>query len=98
VGRVAQPVFTCGPGSTVGIYMWAGWYLWAGWLSRYLHVGRVARSVFTCGPGTLVGIATDYEMDGSGSNPGEDEIFRQSRPAMGPTQPPVQWVRGLSRG
>jgi len=45
-----------------------------------------------------VGIATDYGLDGPGSNPGWDEIFRPSRPAMGPTQPPVKWVPGLSRG
>ena len=32
------------------------------------------------------------------SNPGEDEIFRPPRPALGPTQPPVQFVLGLSRG
>jgi len=41
---------------------------------------------------------TDYGMDVSGSNPGGDEIFRPSRPALEPTQPPVQWVLGLSRG
>ena len=50
------------------------------------------------GPGSSVGIATDYRLDGPGSNPGRDEIFRPSRPALGPTQPPVQWVPGLSRG
>jgi len=50
------------------------------------------------GSGSSVGVATDYGLDGPGSNPGGDEIFRQARPALGPTQPPVQWVPGLSRG
>jgi len=45
-----------------------------------------------------VGIATDYGLDGPGSNPGGDEIFRPSRPALGPTQSPVKWVPSLSRG
>ena len=49
------------------------------------------------GPGSSVGVATDYSLDGPGSNPGRDEIFRPSRPALAPTQPPVQWVPGLSR-
>jgi len=50
-----------------------------------------------CGPGSSVGIATDYGLESPGSNPGGDEIFRPSRPALGPTQLPIKWVPGLSR-
>ena len=52
----------------------------------------------TCGPGSSVGIATDYGLDGPGSNAGGDEIFRLSRPALGPTQPPVKCEPVLFRG
>ena len=57
-------------------------------LSHYEHVG----------PGSSVGIATDYVLNGGGSNPGGNEVFRPSRPVLGSTQPPVQWLPGLSRG
>ena len=50
------------------------------------------------GSGSSVGRVNDYGLDGPGSNPGEDEIFRPSRPALGPTQPPVKCVLGLSQG
>ena len=58
--------------------------------------GQEHSRVTTCEPGSSVGIATDDGLDGPGSNPGGDENFRPSRPTMGPTQPPVQWVSGLS--
>ena len=53
---------------------------------------------FNCGPGSSVSIATDYELDGPGSNPGGDEIIRQSRPALGPTQPPGNGYRFFPGG
>ena len=48
--------------------------------------------------GSSVGIATGYGLDGPGSNPGGDEIFCPSRPALWPTQPLVERAPGLSRG
>ena len=56
-------------------------------------------SLIACEPGSVVGIATAYGMDGLGIESRWGRDFRHlSRPALGPTQPPVQWVRCLSRG
>ena len=54
--------------------------------------------LFTVGRDGSVGIATRYGLDG----PGIESRWRRdfphpSRPALGPNQPPVQWVPGLSR-
>jgi hypothetical protein len=45
-----------------------------------------------CGPGSSVDIATDYGLDGPGIKSRWGEIFRPSKPVLGPIQPPVQWV------
>jgi hypothetical protein len=51
-------------------------------------VGRVAQLVQQLTTGWTVW----------GLNPGGGKIFHPSRPALGPTQPPVQWILGLSLG
>jgi hypothetical protein len=51
-----------------------------------------------CGPDSSVSTVTDCGLDGLGIESQWGEIFRPSKPALGPTQPPVQCVPGLSRG
>ena len=70
-----------------------GDWLWPG------NVYNILISHTFSGPGSVVGIATGYGLDGPGieSRWGRD-FTHLSRPALGPTQPPVQWVLRLSRG
>jgi hypothetical protein len=49
------------------------------------------------GPGSSVGIATGYGLDCPGIESRWARDFSHTpRPALGPTQPPVQWVLDLS--
>jgi hypothetical protein len=52
------------------------------------------------GRDSAVGIATRYGLDGPGieSRWGGGEFFRTRPEPLGPTQPPIQWVRGLCGG
>ena len=52
-----------------------------------------------CGLGSIVSIVTGYGLDGLEMEFqwGRD-FLHLSKPALDPTQPPVQWVLGLSWG
>ena len=72
---------------------------WAGDLVLPCSREYVPISFIIIGLDSEVGIATRYGLDG----PGIESRWRRdfphpSRPALGPTQPPIQWVPGLSQG
>jgi len=63
--------------------------------NRRINIKYTANGV----PGSLASIATGYGLDGPGIESRWMRDFPHlSRPALGSTQPPVQWVPGLSWG
>ena len=63
------------------------------WQNLYMYITQMDRD-------SSVGIATRYGLDGHviECRWGRQDFPHLSRPALGPTQPPIQWVSGLSPG
>ena len=67
--------------------------------SCFKIISELSKPLLTLsGPGSSVGIETDFGLDGPVSNPGGYEIFRPSRQALGPTQPPCKMGTGSFPG
>jgi hypothetical protein len=81
---------------------------WTLTINRYLNYfrteGQPPRWFYSItdicgGQASLVGIATGYGLNGPRIESQWKRDFSQTtRPTLGPTQPPVQWIPGLSRG
>jgi hypothetical protein len=75
---------------------------WVAFKAEYIQIRSAGYGTVhsgTGGPGSVVDIATDYGLDGPGIECRWSRDFPHLfRPALGPTQPPVQWIPIFSRG
>ena len=68
---------------------------------RTFHMQNIRSLTSKMGRDSSVGIAIRYGLDGPGIESrwgGGRDFPHPSRPALWPTQPPVQWLPGLSPG
>ena len=90
----AQSGAHCAPRIKGTYYICALLQVYAAFNSKREHVSFASRRetenhtgyLSICGPGSSVGVATGYGLDGPGIESRWGEIFRPSRPTLGPTQ------------
>ena len=96
----------CAPPQTiVSPNVFEGGRRWRSWMRHRNVAGSIPDGVTgishwlnpSGGPGSVVGIATGYGLDGPWIEARGARFSEPVQTGRGPTQPPLQWVPGLSR-